>query len=295
MATERQRRADEAAFQAQEMASDINIDWDSLILSSEEIHNDFIATMIAPGAGLIHVDDEDDSDQIFDNIFMPPSDGDDTINTLDDDSQGKPYTPIIRNYQENEAIVNAYYIFIHPYFPILPPPATTLKADDPPSESKFFEPASPLAMALMAILLLIPHPEDEYPDSDESVCLRRQRAHSFSQMAMESIEIENELIESTTNPSEALDHRRPLVDREKLHPYVPVELEGVLAYTLLSIYEYAQRGNLAKMRNRASQAYDGAIRLCLHDISDLPLNEFTEARRRAWWMTVSGHVWWRMG
>ncbi|EXJ75979.1 uncharacterized protein A1O5_00487 [Cladophialophora psammophila CBS 110553] len=285
VAVERQRRADEAAFQTQEIAPDINIDWDALILSSEEIHNDLIATMIAPGAGLIDVDDEDDCDQIFDNIFMPPSEGDDTINALDDDPQGKPYTPITRSYQDSEAILNAYYIFIHPYFPILPPPVTTLQVDDPASESKFFEPASPLVMALMAILVLIPHPEDEYPDSDESVCLRRQRAHSFSQMAMESIEIETELLESITNPSEALDHRRPSVDREKLHPCVPVELEGVLAHLLLSIYEYAQRGNLAKMRNRASQAYDAAIRLCLHDISDLSLDEYTEARRRAWWMT----------
>lgn len=285
MAAERQRRADEASFQTQEIAPDINIDWDALILSSEEIHNDFIATMIAPGAGLIDVDDEDDSDQIFDNIFMS-SEGDNTLNTLDDDSQGKPYTPIARNYQENEAILNAYYIFIHPYFPILPPPVTKLKVDDPASESNFFEPASPLAMALMAILVLIPHPEDEYPDSDESVCLRRQRAHSFSQMAMESIEIETELLESVTNPSEALDHRRPSIDREKLHPCLPVDLEGVLGHVLLSIYEYAQRGNLAKMRNRASQAYDAAIRLGLHDISDLSLNEYTEARRRAWWMTV---------
>ncbi|KIW85308.1 hypothetical protein Z517_00698 [Fonsecaea pedrosoi CBS 271.37] len=295
MAVERQRRADEAAAaptapsqsQSETMASEINIDWDALILSSEEIHNDLIATMIAPGAGLIDVGgDEDDSDQIFDNIFMPASEGSDSIDAMEeDDPQDKVYTPITRNYQENEAILNAYYIFIHPYFPILPPPVTTLQVDDPASESKFFEPASPLVMALMAILVLIPHPEDEYPDSDESVCLRRQRAHSFSQMTMESIEIETELLESTINPSEALDHRRPLIEREKFHPCVPVELEGVLAHVLLSIYEYAQRGNLAKMRNRASQAYDAAVRLCLHDISDLCLDQYTEARRRAWWMT----------
>ncbi|OAP60358.1 hypothetical protein AYL99_05360 [Fonsecaea erecta] len=292
MAVERQKRAEEPAPppipETMPTIPDIHIDWDALILSSEEIHNDLIATMISPGAGLIDVGDgdQDDSDQIFDNIFMPASsDGDETMDSMDDDSQGKPYVPITRSYRDNEAILNAYYIFIHPYFPILPPPVTPLQLDDPMIESKFFEPASPLVMALMAILVLIPHPEDEFPDSDESVCLRRQRAHSFSQMAMESIEIETELLESTINPSEALDHRRPSVEREKLHPYVLPELEGVLAHVLLSIYEYAQRGNLAKMRNRASQAYDAAIRLCLHDISDLVLDEYTEARRRAWWMT----------
>lgn len=297
VAGEKQRRPDEAAPQTQEIGPDMEIDWDALILSSAEIHDDLIATMIAPGAGLIDVDvdDEDDSDQIFDNIFLAPK-NDDIINIMDDDSQSEPYVPITRNYQDNAAILNAYYIFIHPYFPILPPPVATLQVDSPESESRFFEPASPLVMALMAILVLIPHPEDYCPDSDESVCLRRQRAHSFSQMAMESIEIETELLESTTNPSDALDHRRPSIEREKFHPCVPVELESVLAHVLLSIYEYAQRGNLAKMRNRASQAYDAAIRLCLHDISDLSLDQYTEARRRAWWMTVRryAYIWWRI-
>lgn len=289
VAVEKQRRADETVSQNQEIAPEMDIDWEALILSSAEIHDDLIATMIAPGAGLIDVDVdyEDDSDQIFDNIFMAPSRSDDTIISTDDDSQTDPYTPVTRNYQDNAGILNAYYIFIHPYFPILPPPVATLQVDNPVSESSFFEPASPLAMALMAILVLIPHPEDEYPDSDESVCLRRQRAHSFSQMTMESIEIETELLESTTNPSDALDHRRPSIERQNFHPYVPAELEGVLAHALLSIYEYAQRGNLAKMRNRASQAYDAAIRLSLHDISDLSIDQYTEARRRAWWMTVS--------
>jgi hypothetical protein len=258
-----------------------NIDWGALFLSSEDIHNDLIANMISPGAGLIDVDEEDNSDQIFDDIFMP----DGSAMSGGDEAQGETYAPLTRSYQGNDAILNAYYIYVHPYFPILPAPATPVLADLPTSQASSFEPVSPLVMALLAILVLIPHPDDEYPESEEAVCLRRQRAHSYSQMTMETIEIETELLESTTSPSAALDHHRPSIFREKFHPHVPVELESVLAHVLLSIYEYAQRGNLAKMRNRASQAYDAAIRLCLHDISDIPLDDYTEARRRTWWMT----------
>ncbi|KAK5275491.1 Nitrilase, partial [Exophiala xenobiotica] len=140
-------------------------------------------------------------------------------------------------------------------------------------------------MALLAILLLIPHPNDLFADSVESICQRRQEAHSYSQMAMESVEMETELLESATSPSAALENSRPSLRRERFHPGVPTELESLLAHVILSIYEYAQRGNLAKMRNRASQAYDAAVRLGLHDTTDLPLDECTEARRRAWWMT----------
>ncbi|KAI1628272.1 C6 zinc finger domain protein [Exophiala viscosa] len=248
---------------------DTDIDWSSLMLSPEELHNELIGSMIAPGAGLLDLDldNKSHSDEIFDSIFVEAPKADDIVfDVFDSSIQSLPYNPVIRHYSHNKAILNAYYIFIHPYFPILPPPQATLDVDDPASESTVFEPASPLVMALLAILVLIPHPGDLFPDSDESVCQRRQEAHSYSQMAMESIEVETELLESATSPSAALEH-------------------SVLAHAVLSIYEYAQRGNLAKMRNRASQAYDAAIRLGLHDITDLPPDECTEARRRAWWMT----------
>lgn len=257
------------------------------MLSSEDLQNELIGSMIAPGAGLLDLDDGSPSDEIFDSIFVEAPKEEIMFDAFDSGIQSLPYNPVIRHYGDNKGLLNAYYIFMHPYFPILPPPQATLEVDDPASESNGFQPTSPLAMALLAILVLIPHPDDLFPDSDESVCQRRQEAHSYSQMAMESIEVETELLESATSPSAALENSQPSLRRGRLHPCVPTELESVLAHAVLSIYEYAQRGNLAKMRNRASQAYDAAIRLGLHDITDLPLDECTESRRRAWWMTYN--------
>lgn len=285
---ERRRQASGTAFPPQNLLPDI--DWDSVMLSSEELSDELIASMIAPGAGLIDLDGDGDGDidQIFDSLFMDPAEDDTMFDASDRDLKFRPYQPLVRRYQDNKSILNAYYIFIHPYFPILPPPETRLDVDDPSTETSHFEPISPLAMALLAILVLIPHPDDEQPECDESVRQRRLAAHAFSQMAMESIEVETELLESATSPSAALSHSSPSFSRHRLHSCLPIELESVLAHNVLSIYEYAQRGNLAKMRNRASQAYDAAIRLSLHDISGLPIDQCTEARRRAWWMTVRG-------
>jgi hypothetical protein len=291
MAEEKRRQADNGIVEESDPSTSSDIDWASLMLSSEELHDELIASMISPGAGLTDLDQDGDTDQIFDSIFMDGVEDDPMIKASSDDEMDfMPYKPCVRRYHGNDSILNAYYIFVHPFFQILPPPEVTLEVDAPAEGPTDFQPISPLAMALLAILSLVPHPDDAQPDSDESICLRRQEAHTFSQMAMESIETETELLESATSPSAALDHTRPSFSRERLHPCLPVELESVLAHVVLSIYEYAQRGNLAKMRNRASQAYDAAIRLCLHDISDLPIDECTEARRRAWWMTVSGCV-----
>lgn len=52
------------------------------------------------------------------------------------------------------------------------------------------------------------------------------------------------------------------------------------------MYEYAQRGNIVKMRDRASQALMRAMNLPLHD-RGTEIDGFAEARRRTWWMTVS--------
>ena len=186
--------------------------------------------------------------------------------------------------------LNAYYIFIHPYFPILPPPESDILVDNPLASDEIdFELSSPISLALSAILVLIPHPDDPDPKRPESVLLRRQKSYSYAQSAMDAIEIESEILESSLSPGDALSADPDLLYREPFHPRTPIELESLLAYLILSVYEYAQRGNIAKMRNRASQAYDTAIRLSLHEGSNtIHHDEFSEARRRAWWMTLSG-------
>jgi hypothetical protein len=111
-------------------------------------------------------------------------------------------------------------------------------------------------------------------------------AHSFAQSALEAVEADLELLDSSSDPSRALSDGAPMISRQPFHPKVPVALEAVLALVLLSAYEYAQRGNIRKMCNRAGQALTAAMSMSLHEIVED--DEYAEARRRAWWITVCG-------
>jgi hypothetical protein len=102
---------------------------------------------------------------------------------------------------------------------------------------------------------------------------------------MERVEADSELIDSSTTPSQALLNEKPSINRRPFHPRVPVELESILALLILCVYEYAQRGNMLKMRNRAGQALHMAMNMSLHCLQGEE-DDFSEANRRAWWMTV---------
>jgi hypothetical protein len=147
-----------------------------------------------------------------------------------------------------------------------------------------YRPRSPLSLAISAVLALIPHPRDHEPSSGPSLIQRRAYAHSFAQLANSTIEAECDLDLSSTDPGQALSATRPFVGRERFHSQTPVDLESLLALLVLSVYEYAQRGNLLKMRYRAGQALAIALDKSLH--AEMRNDEFSEARRRAWWMTV---------
>lgn len=149
-----------------------------------------------------------------------------------------------------------------------------------------FEPSSPLSLAISASLALIPHPEDPNPSGTESVQLRREQAQAFAQSAFDGIENESELIESVLDPGEALSSDPAPVTRNAFHPQLPLENESILALLMLSTYEYAQRGNIAKMRNRAGQAVNAAMNLGLHAKGNEE-GYYAEANRRTWWMSVS--------
>jgi len=151
-----------------------------------------------------------------------------------------------------------------------------------------FEPSTPLSLAISASLALIPHPDDPDASGTVSVHLRREQAQAFAQSAFDSIEIESEIVESTIQPEEALSNDPRPIDRKPFHPQVAVETESIIALLLLSTYEYAQRGNIAKLRNRAGQALNAALNLGLHS-RGAEEGYFAEANRRVWWMTVS-HV-----
>lgn len=147
-----------------------------------------------------------------------------------------------------------------------------------------YEPTSPITLAISAILALIPCPEDSNYQSHDSQLYRRKYAQYFAQSAFETIESDEEIPDSAIEPPKALSEDHQHNFRRPFHPQVPVELETIIALDILSVYEYAQRGNLKKMQNRAGQALMSAFELHLHSctIDD----EFTEARRRVWWMSV---------
>lgn len=147
-----------------------------------------------------------------------------------------------------------------------------------------FQPSGPLSLAMAALLVLIPHPDEKNPSRLEYVKLRRDTAHSYAHSALEAVEVDSELLASSSDPSTALSDGVPQLDRDPLHSCVPVCLESIIALVLLSVYEYAQRGNIAKMRNRAGQALTAAMSISLHETVEE--DQFAEAKRRAWWMTV---------
>ncbi|KAJ5177861.1 uncharacterized protein N7500_000560 [Penicillium coprophilum] len=245
-----------------------------------------------PGAGLRHLDFQTDVPSMFQNFFTG------------DSSQSHMQVPLIspplnntqlfvRTYGSEPEILNAYYDFIHNYFPILPPRASPPCRDRPlncpiPGSNTsepmmMYRPRSPLSLALSAILALIPHPSDLEPSSAASVLQRRKYAHTFAQLANSTIEAECDLDLSTTDPGQALSTARPFVGRERFHSQAPVDYESLLALLVLSVYEYSQRGNLLKMRYRAGQALAIALDKSLH--AQTGNDELSEARRRAWWMT----------
>ncbi|GAD93982.1 conserved hypothetical protein [Paecilomyces variotii No. 5] len=244
---------------------------------------------IEPGAGLCNLDDSSlDSDFIFDSIFQNGQ-----YDIMSDFQTSQPASPVVRAYQSDHDVLEAYYIYIHPYFPILPPP-TSIPTDRPIAISGHeqtladvdYEPSSPLSLAILSILSLIPHPDDRNPSGEDAVLLRRNYSECMAQSAFESINIETEVPASSTSPAQVLSEDPDVYLRTPFHQHVPIELESVIALSILSVYEYAQRGNIKRMRQRAGQAIMAAMDLSLHIEPEIEKpDEFTEARRRAWWMT----------
>ncbi|KAF9894598.1 hypothetical protein FE257_006486 [Aspergillus nanangensis] len=256
-----------------------------------------IDVLSIPGAGLRSLDFSADVHTMFADLFVPNNGTHHAVQMEPTPSPSNvPSNALVRTYGSEQEILNAYYDFIHNYFPILPPRVSPACTDQPldgvgsysdaPSDEPvlLYRPRSPLSLALSAILALIPHPHDVESSPSASVVRRRTYAHTLAQLANAGIESDCELHASSTDPSHALSHERPLIDREPFHPHTPVELETILALLVLSIYEYTQRGNLLKMRYRAGQALAIALDMSLHALGE-EYDHFAEARRRAWWMT----------
>ena len=266
-----------------------------------------------PGAGLRNVEMPiAEIESIFDSIFagdQANGNKSDTVNGLEDEDS--PLVDMVQVYGSHEDVyvqlyenpisilftnsgltsLDAYYVFIHPYYPILPPPERLPVYNRPLREKSTFQPSNPLGLAIAALLALIPHPDEKDPSRAEYVKLRRDYAHSYAQSALEAVEVDSELLSSSNDPSSALSDGVPRFDRDPFHSRVPVCLEGVLALDLLSVYEYAQRGNINKMRNRVGQALTTAMGISLHET--IEEDEFAESKQRAWWMTVCNLSTWK--
>lgn len=162
-------------------------------------------------------------------------------------------------------------------------------ADCPLSETgslaSDYRPYSPICLAISAILALTPLFPGEASRNAEARTARRNQAHDFATLCLNSIDVETELIESMISPQDALQKHFVEHSRAQFHPHVPLSLESVLALLVLTVYEYAQRGNMTKMRARAGQALVMALDMGLCDKED-ERERYAEARRRAWWMTV---------
>ncbi|RAL08268.1 putative Zn(II)2Cys6 transcription factor, partial [Aspergillus homomorphus CBS 101889] len=191
----------------------------------------------------------------------------------------------IRAYRCDQDLLNAYYIFIHPYFPFLPPPAVSQYEDKcvaldisssyANASTLPYWPTSPLALAMAAILVLIPPPGRPRAAEDEAVMLRRSYADLYARSALELVD---DSLENSSRVTLAG------VSRNGLHPTVPPRIEPVLALGLLSLYEYSQRGSTSKMRARANQALTLAMDLSVH--TENVQTRCLDAHRRCWWATV---------
>ncbi|KAI5457545.1 hypothetical protein BGZ63DRAFT_394945 [Mariannaea sp. PMI_226] len=199
----------------------------------------------------------------------------------------------VRMYIKESSILNAYYIFIHPFFPVLPPPPVSIHQDDPIYWSAETGPgllsagfSSPLSLAILAMLALIPVREDGF-DQNVDLNARSRIAHRFARQALEMVEVDTEHA-NFAFASQYMDTTdgQQCIDREPLHPGLPVELESIVSLLILSNYEHAQRGNLLKMAARSCQASALAKGLSLHCQSPIE-DDFSEARRRTWWMTYA--------
>jgi hypothetical protein len=196
--------------------------------------------------------------------------------------------------------LNAYYIFIHPFFPVLPRPCAVIHRDDAVQWSAetynnvlpggF---SSPLSLAIAATLALIPLEEGESPGQYADFDVRSSIAHRFAMQALEQVEVDTDhdnFSFGATNADSIAGQQ--YIGRKPLHPDCPVELESIISLLILSNYEQAQRGNLLKMATRSSQASTLARGLSLHCQPSLE-DAFSEARRRTWWMTVSSQTLYR--
>ncbi|KAH8652580.1 hypothetical protein BGZ61DRAFT_468633 [Ilyonectria robusta] len=195
---------------------------------------------------------------------------------------------ILRKYQCDSDVLDAYYHLIHPSFPILPklskpdretdstliqPTASLFSADESFAD---YQPSSPLILALLSILVLLPDADYALEAEGVNQDLRFRFSQSLAECACESIEIYTSRADLDSPP---LDPDRSDV---WLRTDFPDKLQIPTALCILSVQAYLHGGNLPKMLLQAERALDYCMQMSLHQFVEQ--GPQAEGIRRTWWM-----------
>jgi len=153
--------------------------------------------------------------------------------------------------------LRCYYDEVHPFLAMLP---TRQNFD---AVLSTLLPESPLLLAVRTILVLVPHSQDPNPKSPTSKRLRTAMSAVLGKQTMDLIEATLE------NPS----------------------LETVQALCILSLWEWANSGNLARSRARSGQAIQVAMELGVHEMDKYSPGE-RAMEGEDWRMDMARRTWW---
>lgn len=171
--------------------------------------------------------------------------------------------------------LDAYYILIHPAFPILPSAPKRLPDDrkaHPIQENITVGQESPLSHAIAVLVALIPKSVVNGCSLIQARVARHDYAEHCCGLALANIDRD-------------LDAPEPLT-RSRFHRDVPVQLESTIASFLVAVYEYSYRGTMMKARTRMASVITMAMDLGLHNINQGIISDF-ECKQRLWSMIAS--------
>jgi hypothetical protein len=185
------------------------------------------------------------------------------------------WLPRCLQYRLTTASLDTYYSFLHPCFPILPPPVTAFPSDQSIYGNESGEvhcSESPLSYAVAGLVAIGPKSFEDRYTTINSRAARYENAEHYIQLALRSIDRD---MDSTGSPA-----------RNRFHPGVPVHLEVILATLLVAVYEYCYRGKLTRARTRMASVIIMAMDQRLHDIT-LEVSNDLACYQRTWSMIVS--------
>ena len=179
---------------------------------------------------------------------------------------------MLRPESANTDSVDAYYLLIHPCFPVLPPPAASSPGEEQAQlldDGTAFAQDSPLLQAINTLVALVPKSSE---NSDAARAARHDYAGHCSDLTLKAIDRDMDSVE-------------PLA-RSRFHQDVPVHLESTLAALLVAVYEYSYRGSMMRARTRMASVITMAMDLRLHDVG-LESTSDLVCKQRLWAMIVS--------